>query len=333
MKNEQTEENEVTILYENEGSALHKVPVSLIVVNPIKLRAVDLESASFAERVEDIRNRGIVHPPTARVIDDAGVTKYQLEDGLHRFTAAKVVGHTHIILSIKNHTDLEVCYHQIAMNSQHTETKPMEFTKMLQHILSIDGTATIADLSTQTGKSVAWIKERLNLLSKITNSVIHDLIDDKKITANNAGLLAKLPPEEQLNYLTDAQILSLADFQGKINARVKELSDSRRQAQATKPPGFVAVPLLRKFNELKEAAQDEQVVAKLASQATTVEEAIRVALLYVVQMDALSIAERKQRDDEKKAADSKAKEDAKKKHQDAAAAKTAEAASRAESLL
>ena len=209
----------------------------------------------------------------------------------------------------------------------------MEFTKMLQHILSIDGTATIADLSTQTGKSVAWIKERLNLLSKITNSVIHDLIDDKKITANNAGLLAKLPPEEQLNYLTDAQILSLADFQGKINARVKELSDSRRQAQATKAPGFVAVPLLRKFNELKEAAQDEQVVAKLASQATTVEEAIRVALLYVVQMDALSIAERKQRDDEKKAADSKAKEDAKKKHQDAAAAKTAEAASRAESLL
>lgn len=309
------------------------VAVSEIVANPVKLRDVDVESVPFQELVEDIKIRGIMHSPSVRIVDVDGVPQYQLIDGLHRFTAAQHAGLETITVNVIEADDSEVIVTQIAMNAHTVETKPMAFTKAMQHLLTLNPLWTIGDLSKKIGKSHSFIKVRLELLKRVSNEKIHSLIDDDSISLANAFLLAKLPADEQMNYLTAAQTEGSAEFHEKVAARLKELTDAARQGRQPKPTEFVPVPIMRKFQELKTAAEDETVVARLASQASSVEDAVRVALQYVVRLDPISVEEQRQAWEAKKAAEAKAKEDAKAKREAAAAAKTAEANEKAGSLL
>lgn len=309
------------------------VAISDIVANPIKLRDVDTESKDFLEMVEDIKQRGVMHAPSVRVVDVDGVAQYQLVDGLHRFTAASHAGLTDLTVHIVELDDTEVVLTQVAMNSHTIETKPMQFTKMLQHVLNLNPTMVAAELAKRIGKSTQFVKDRLELLRRIDNEQIQALIDEGRVTLINAYSLSKLPADEQLNFLTAAQTEDSATFASRVSARTKEVADAARQNRKPKPTDFTPEPLLRKFAELKTAAEDEEVVARIVSQSSTIEDAVRKALLYVVKLDPLSVEERKRAWEDKKAADAKAKEEAKKKQEAAAAAKTAEAAAKAGSLL
>jgi ParB-like chromosome segregation protein Spo0J len=274
-----------------------------------------------------------MHTPSVRIVDVEGVPQYQLVDGLHRYTAATHAGLTELMVHVVDLDDTEVVLTQVAMNSHTIETKPMQFTKMLKHVLNLNPTMVAGELARRIGKSTQFVKDRLELLRKVQNEQIHALIDEGRITLINAFSLAKLPNEEQLNFLTAAQTEDATTFAERVNARTKEIADAARQSRQPKPTEFVAVAILRKFAELKTAADDANTVARIASQASSVEEAVRLALLYVIKLDPLSVEEQKQVWLDKKAADAKAKEDNKRKHTEAAAAKTAEAAAKASELL
>lgn len=301
------------------------LPIDSIVANSLKLRDVNLESVAFLELVEDIRVNGVINPPTVRMVDTEFGQQAQLIDGLHRWTAARQAGLTSIPVRIKALNDTEVLLFQISMNSHNIETRPMEYTQSLKRILAANPLMTLAELGKKIGKSGQWVQERLSL-TKITNPLIKSLIDEGKISLVNAYALATLPEDEQEQFLTSAQIEKHTEFAPKVAARVQELRNAARQAREPKQVGFVPVALVRKLADLKAAPEDSQVVAKLAAKAQTVEDGVKIGLLYAISMDEDSVLAQQAAFEAKQKAQEAAKAEREQKRRDAAAAKAAEAA-------
>lgn len=301
------------------------VPVDAIVANPVKLREVDQESVAFLELVDSVRKDGVINPPTVRIVAGEMGEEYQLVDGLHRLTAARAAGLESINVQVKDLDDTGVLLLQISMNSHTIETKPIQYTKALLAILAARPFMTHAELGKEIGKSGAWIKDRLSL-SKITNETIQGLVDEGKISLINAYSLASLPEAEQLEWVTAAQTEAINEFAPKIKARLREIQAANRQSREAAPTGFVPVPLLRKFGDLTQAPEDTGLIARLASKAATVEEAVRLGIQYTLQLDPESVAEQEARWHAKKEAEKAAKLEREKKREAAAAAKAAEAA-------
>jgi len=295
-----------------------------VIANPVKLREVNKESTSYLELVESIRKDGVVNPITVRETETDLGTQYQLVDGLHRLTAARDAGLESLDVQLKVLNDTEVLMMQISMNSHTIETRPVEYTQALKQILSANPFMTLAELGRDIGKSAAWIEQRLSLVN-IINETIKALVNEGKITLVNAYALATLPEEEQLDWVTQAQTESIAEFGPKVSARVRELKAAARQARTAEPAGFVPVAIMRKFGDLKKAPDNAELIAKLATQAGSVEEAILVGIKYTMSLDALSVSEQETAYNDKKAAQTKAKEERAIKRNEAAAAKAAEA--------
>ena len=300
--------------------------IDAVIANPVKLREVNKESTGYLELVESIRKDGVVNPITVRLVPgtEGMADQYQLVDGLHRLTAARDAGLTALDVQVKELDDTGVLLMQISMNSHTIDTKPVEYTQALKQILAANTFMTLGELGKEIGKSASWIEQRLSL-GNIMNDTINELINAGKITLINAYALATLPEEEQLDWVTQAQTESVAEFAPKVSARVRELKAASRQAREAAPVGFVAVAIMRKFGDLKKAPADSELIAQLATQATSVEEAILVGINYTMNLDALSVAAQETAYNDKKAAQEKAKEERAAKRQEAAAAKAAEA--------
>jgi len=298
--------------------------IDAVIANPVKLREVNKESTSYLELVESIKKDGVVNPITVRKVESELGTQYQLVDGLHRLTAARDAGLESLDVQLKELDDTGVLMMQISMNSHTIETRPVEYTQALKQILSANPFMTLGELGKEIGKSSAWIEQRLSL-SNIINETIKALINDGDISLVNAYALATLPEEEQLDWVTQAQTESISEFAPKITARVRELKAAARQARTAEPAGFVPVAIMRKFGDLKKAPEDGELIAKLATQAESIEEAIKIGIQYTMNLDSLSVEAQETAYNDKKAAQAKAKDERAVKRNEAAAAKAAEA--------
>lgn len=221
--------------------------------NPVALRTVDRESEAFAGLRDSIANRGILNAISVRErqqdIDGKIVNYYELIDGLHRYSASLEAGLTEIPVIIKNLSETEVQEAQIMANAHKVETRAVEYTKGLNRVLASNPAMTIADLAGRLSKSQTWLEQRLGLL-KLAES-IQPLVDDGKIKVSNAVALAKLPQEEQPNYVDQAMSMSAEEFVPTVGARAKELKDAARAGRKAAPAGFSPIARLQKMSELK----------------------------------------------------------------------------------
>lgn len=300
--------------------------IDMIVANPVKLREVNKESTAYLELVESIRKDGVVNPITVRLVPgtDGMPDQYQLVDGLHRLTAARDAGLGALDVQVKELDDTGVLMMQISMNAHTIDTRPVEYTQALKHILASNTFMTLGELGKEIGKSAAWIEQRLSL-TNIINDTIKELVNEGKISLVNAYALATLPEEEQSEWVTSAQTDPASEFGSKVSARVRELKAASRQAREAAPIGFVPIAIMRKLGDLKKAPEDSELIAKLATQAGSIEEAIKIGIQYTLKLDTLSIEEQETAYNDRKAAQEKAKEERSAKRQEAAAAKAAEA--------
>lgn len=300
--------------------------IDAVIANPIKLREVNKDATAYLELVESIKKDGVINAITVRLIpgSDGMEDQYQLIDGLHRLTAARDAGLTTMDVQLKELTDTEVLMMQVSMNAHTIETRPVEYTQALKQILAANIFMTQAELGKSIGKSAAWIDQRLSL-NNITNETIKSLINEGKITLANAYALASLPEDEQPNWVDTAITETSTEFAPRVIERVRELKAAARQARTAEPAGFVPIAVMRKFGELKTAPENGELIARLATQAATIEEAIAVGIKYTMKLDVQSIADQETAYNDKKASQVKAKEDRAAKRLEAAAAKSAEA--------
>jgi len=262
--------------------------------SPVALRQVDTQSEGFINLVDSIRVRGLMNPISVREKEVDGSTVYYLVDGLHRFTACKEVGFDEIPCNVLNVSDSEVLAAQIMANVHKIETKPVEYSKQITKILAASPLLTTSELATQLAKSPAWLNERLGLLKLIDRAQI--LVDEDKIGLSNAYAMAKLPTEEQADWVDRAMTDTPQEFMPAVNARVKQIRDERRKGRDAAPAEFIPVPRLRKLKEIKEEIESSD-FAKAKGLDPTV---FKSSLEWVLHLDADSISAAKAKDEERK---------------------------------
>jgi len=310
-----------------EQGQLRTVPISEIRENPVALRSVNRESEAYLGLVESIRLKGFLGAITVRekVDADSGDNFYELIDGLHRFAAAKDAGLTEINVVIIDLNDDQTLEAQIMANIHKVETRPVEYSQQLRRILTRNPLMTEAELAAKLGKSSQWIKERLGL-TKIQNEEIAGLIDEGKIGLANAYALAKLPPEEQADWVDRAMMLPPDEFVPAANSRVKEIKEAKRKGKDAADAEFQAVAFMQKMKDVKEELESGVVCKTLLKKhgITDAASGFKIAVQWVLHLDPDSVVEQERRDKERKVerAAAKKKRDAEKAVKKAAEAKT-----------
>jgi ParB/RepB/Spo0J family partition protein len=294
------------------------------------LRKVDKTKEEYVGLVESIRIQGVMNPITVREIQDPDTkdTIYGLVDGLQRFSASKDAGKETIPCHVISCEDGELIEAQIMANVHKIETKPVEYSRALLKILQNNPLMSRTELANKLAKTGAWISDRLGLL-KLTEA-IGKLVDEEKINLSNAYALAKLPQEEQPDFIDRAMTMTPQQFTPTVNARAKEIRDAKRKGKDAAPEEFQAVPLLRTRKELVEELENPQIGPALCGEfkPKSADAAFALGVAWALTMDPRSQEFQKARDEERRAELKRKKEQSslerKKKRAEEAAAKAAE---------
>lgn len=318
------------------------VAIDAIRPNPVALRSVDRESEEFIQLRDSIGDPaiGILNPINVRErtedVDGEAVTYYEIIDGLHRYTAACECGLSEVPIHVKDADETQAHLMQIIGNAMRVETKPVQYTKHLQRVISANPTWTMSDLASKVHRSPAWLNQRFGLLK--LNEQVQELVDDSKISVSNAVILAKLPHEEQLNYIDSAMSMGTTEFGPLVQQRVKEIKEAEKAGREASEPTFSPVAKPRKKTELEDELNSRTVLASLVADCVDVTEAAYLALAWVLRLDPTSVEvqeaqwnEKRQRIEEEKAKRKAARAEQKAKEAAEAAAKAQEEAAAATS--
>ena len=235
-------------------------------------------------------------------VDEDGekLVRYGLIDGLQRFTAAKLAGLDEIPAQIIPLEEAELLEAQIIANVQKIDTKPVEYSRALAKLISQNPLLTKQELASRLHKTTTWISERLGLL-KLEEGVAEH-VDNDNIGLSNAYLLAKLPPEDQLAFLDRAMAMPPDQFAAAAQARLTEIRKAKREGREAKPDEFTPVAILRKRPEViaehESPVNGKRLINKFKP--ANQEEAWKLAISWVLSLDADSIAVQEAKDKERR---------------------------------
>lgn len=306
------------------SETLEMVELSRIRENPSALREVKRDSEKYMELVDSIRTKGILNPPLGRMCKDpeTGEEYIGLIDGLQRFNGAKDAGLTEIPMLMKDMGEAEVLEAQLATNLHKIETRPAEYAAQLNRLLSFDPFLTMTSLASKLSVSTSWLHDRLGLV-KLTDKIA-ELVDNGDICVSNANYLAKLPEEEQVNFLDRAQTDTPQKFIPEIKNRISEIRAAKREGRDAKPEEFVATPRLRRLADIKAELESGAIGSAIcaANSIGTGEDGFAMAIKWILQIDPETIEVDKAKWEQKRAeaAEAKAKRKAEREAKKAAAA-------------
>ena len=281
---------------------LKTVAVEEIRENPVALRAVNRDDERYHGLVESIRTIGFMGAITAReqMDESSGTIYYELVDGLHRFSAAKDAGIEFINLDVVDLNDDQVLEAQIMANIHKIETRPVEYSKQMLRILSRNPLMSESELAQKLGKSSQWIKERLGL-TKIDNEDIAHLVNEGKIGLANAYALAKLPPEEMVNFVDQAMTLPPDEFVPVANGRAKEIREAKRKGQDAGAATFEPVAFMQKMKDIKDEMSSAEISGILCDGLSSPAEGFAMAVKWALHLDPKSIEVQVAKDEGRKA--------------------------------
>jgi len=271
--------------------------------NDVALRTVNRESEEYLGLVESIRSKGFIGAISVRErTDDDGTSYYELIDGLHRFNAAKDAGRDTINVDVVDLNEDQVLEAQIMANIHKIETKPIEYTRQLKRILTRNPLMTESELAAKLGKSTAWIAGRLSL-NKLASDQAKELVDEGKIGLSNAYALAKLPAEEQADWLDRAATLPPDEFIPQTTERLKQIREARKAGKDAGPAEFQAVPHMQKLAAMKEEFATPSVGPSLCQRtgASSAAEGFALGVAWALHMDPDSVEVQKEKDAERRA--------------------------------
>lgn len=295
---------------------VRKVHVSDIRENEVALRTVNRDSEQYLGLVDSMKARGFLGAISGRERFDADGTSYiELIDGLHRYNAAKDAGIDEINVDIVDLDEDEILEAQIILNIHKIETRPIEYTRQLKRILTRNPLMTEAELANKLGKSGSWINGRLSL-NKLASEQAKQLVNEGKIGLSNAYALAKLPADEQADWLDRAVTLAPDVFIPQTTERLKVIREARKAGREAGPAEFMPVPHMQKLVSFKDEYKTPVVGPLLCTRndITTAVDGFAMGIAWALQMDPDSIEVQKEKDAErrKQRDEKKAKKEAKK---------------------
>lgn len=284
------------------------VPLSSIRENPVALRTVNRECEEYQGLLDSMRAKGFIGAIIGREkTDEAGDTFYEIVDGLHRYSAAKDLDLPEISVDVQDLTDTQVLEAQIMMNIHRIETRPVEYTKQLRKILKANPDLTEAELASNLGKSTKWLQDRLGLTKLDTR--VQELVDDGKINLSNAYALAKLGPDDQVDFIDRAVSMPQDEFKSQVNARVKEVREARQRGEDAPASTFEPRAFLQKVGVIKDEMESGAVGSRLTQGLSSAEEGFRRAVEWVLHLDPESVEEQRVADEARRRAREEAKKE------------------------
>jgi len=306
------------------------IQVDRIKPNTVALRGVDRTRTSYIQLKDSIEEYGIMQSISlSRQIDPETKEEiFVLIDGLQRFSCAQDLGFETIPAQILEIADGKVHTAQIICNMQGVETTPAEYSNALHRLLNANPRLTLPELAQQLHVSAPFIQRRLHL-KKLVEAVMAK-VDDKSIPLVNAFCLAKLPEEEQVEWMQRAMTDTSDEFVPACTERIRAIAQANKEGRD--PAGAVFTPLakVRSPKLLKAERTDNYPnIRALAANADSPEDAAIAVMDWVLSLDADSVNIARDKWDmakaEKERATAERKAKLAKKKQDVAAKATAEA--------
>ena len=284
-------------------SELMSIEIGMVRENPEAIRVVNRQTESYAGIVDSIKEKGFVGAITVRPFVEGDETFYVVVDGMHRYMAAKDAGLEAIPCAVCDLDESSAVEVSIMANVHRKDTSASEYRSGLLKILNINPMMTEAELASKLGKSPSWIANILRL-NKIESEEIMALVDDGSINMSNAYALAKLPADEQVNFLTEAQTLAPEEFVPKVSERVKEIKDAKRRGEDAGAPVFSPAEFMQKMTAIKEARDSGEVADALIAETgvSSAKDGFILALNWALHADPFSVAEQQEKWEQKEAA-------------------------------
>jgi len=273
---------------------LEYVPLSLVIESEVALRGVDKKSEDYLQLAQSVRSNGVLEPILVREIKDpSGVIRFGLINGLQRFTASKDAGNIEIPAHIIEIDDGDLMQAQIITNLHRIETRPAQYSTQLRRLISQNPMLTMRELANTLSVSVKWIEDRLSLTK--LHVEIQKLVDGNDLGLANAYALAKLPVDEQLEFVDRAMTEKSVEFTGIIAQRVKEIRDAKRQGREPREQEFRPLERSQALGDIKAERKSKAVMEAVLAEmkAETAADGWSAAIDWVLRMDPLSVEKQK----------------------------------------
>jgi ParB/RepB/Spo0J family partition protein len=165
------------------------------------LRLVDRRTLDYMELRDSIATHGILNSILVRRSSRLNA-KYEIIDGMYRFSCAKDLDLTQLPCVIVSASDEEALLMQVQANMQRPPTKRAEFATHLKRLFAADPDLTFEVLSVRLNKNPGWICKTLRLTRLCE-------IAKKELDAGNLSLVAayaicRLPHKLQEDFLPKA---------------------------------------------------------------------------------------------------------------------------------
>jgi len=262
------------------------IPIDRIVEPRTMLRLVDKDSVEYLEMRDSIAAEGFWNSISVRPAKDDG--KYELIDGLYRYTCARDLGLESMPCIIKhNVSDDAMLAAQIQANAIRPETKPVEFARQMKRILTSRPEMTFDDLAHLIHKSPSWVRQTLGLLRLVREA--RKVVDRSEIPVRSAYILAKIPQQLQKDYLDQARALPSGEFHALAASVIKQFTEAVKQGkmEAFWCGEFRPQAHLRSLTEIQREVERKELGALLvaAENCRTAVDGFYAALRWAMNLD------------------------------------------------
>jgi len=268
------------------------IPINELIEPRLLLRLVDRDSVEYLELRDSIADKGFLNSLCVRpAVREPG--KYEIVDGMYRFTSAKDLRFERLPCLIKHGlTDDDVLALQIQANAVRPETKPTDFARQLKKIMSHRRDMTMAALAHMVHKTPAWVSAMLGLLK--LGRDLQKAVDRGEIPLGNAYMLAKIPHLYRKQFADQAKVLSGKEFRAITAAFIKQFTEAVRQGklEALHAGEFSPVAYLRGLKEIQAEYEGREsgALATTAANCKTPVDGWYCALQWAMHLDPQSIA-------------------------------------------
>jgi ParB/RepB/Spo0J family partition protein len=151
---------------------------------------------TLEELAESFKEHGIISPIIVRPVPEPqdGQPTHEIVAGERRWLAAEIAGLDFVPVLVRELTDFQVLEIQIIENDQREEVHPLEaaegYQKLLRKPDELQG-YTLEELAARLGKSVSFVRARLNLCHLCTEA--RQAVYADKIGIAIAQLIARMP--------------------------------------------------------------------------------------------------------------------------------------------
>jgi ParB/RepB/Spo0J family partition protein len=191
--------------------------------------------------------------------------RYQVVDGMYRWTAAHEAGMKVFQCTVKEMPDKDVLIHQIKANADRQGTDPVEYARHLHRLMDLsDSDMTLKDLAEMTERSRSWVCEMMKLTELCPE--YQKMVQRGQITVANGQLLAKLKPYLQPQHVEAARVESVTTFRRTIAEAVNHFREAVREGRSELFWAGEIKPHMRKMPEILHELETWQVGGKMIVQ-------------------------------------------------------------------